>query len=69
MEGVEVLPISTRESGRAARRPANSVLENRALRQAHLELMPHWKVALGEYLQEIKQSGPFNTAQSSPRVS
>jgi len=58
MEGVEVVPISSDQSGRAARRPANSVLENRALKQAHLELMPHWKVALAEYLQEIKQSGP-----------
>ena len=57
VEGVQVLPISTAESGRAARRPANSVLENRALQQAHLELLPHWKVALAEYLDEIKQSG------------
>lgn len=57
VEGVEVLPISSAESGRAAQRPANSVLENRALRQAHLELMPHWKIALAEYLDEIKQSG------------
>ena len=57
VEGVEVLPISSGESGRAARRPANSVLENGALKRAHLELMPHWKVALAEYLDEIKQSG------------
>jgi len=57
VEGVEVLPISSRESGRAARRPANSVLENRALKEARLELMPHWKIALAEYLEEIKQSG------------
>jgi dTDP-4-dehydrorhamnose reductase len=57
VEGVQVLLISSNESGRAARRPANSVLENRALQQAHLELMPHWKVALAEYLEEIKQSG------------
>jgi dTDP-4-dehydrorhamnose reductase len=55
--GVEVLPISTGESGRAARRPANSVLANGALQEAHLELMPHWNVALAEYLKEIKQSG------------
>jgi len=56
VEGVQVLPISSGESGRTARRPANSVLENRALQQAHFELMPHWKVALAEYLDEIKQS-------------
>ena len=57
MKGVQVFPISSDELGRAARRPANSVLENRALKRAHLELMPHWKVALAEYLDEIKQSG------------
>ena len=55
--GVQVLPISSRESGRAAPRPANSVLENRALRLANLQLMPHWKVGLAEYLDEIRQSG------------
>ena len=57
VRGVEVLPISSDESGRAVRRPANSVLENRALKHIHLELMPYWKVALAEYLDEIKQSG------------
>jgi dTDP-4-dehydrorhamnose reductase len=57
VEGVQVLAISSDQLGRAARRPANSVLENRALKQAHLELMPHWKVALAEYLDEIKKSG------------
>jgi len=57
VQGVEVLAIPSDDSGRAARRPANSVLENRALMQAHFELMPHWKVALAEYLDEIKQSG------------
>jgi dTDP-4-dehydrorhamnose reductase len=54
---VRVLPISSNESGRAARRPANSVLANRALMRAHLELMPHWRVALAEYFEEIKRSG------------
>lgn len=33
------------------------MLENRALTQAHLDLLPHWKVALAEYIDEIKQSG------------
>jgi len=55
MEGVEVLPISTSESGRAARRPANSVLENRALMEAQLGLMPHWRLALADYLDEIRR--------------
>ena len=57
LEGVQVLPISTAESGRPAPRPANSMLENRALQQARLDLLPHWKVALAEYIDEIKQSG------------
>lgn len=57
VKGVEVLPISSAELGRAARRPANSVMENGALKQAHMELMPHWKTALAEFLDEIKQSG------------
>jgi dTDP-4-dehydrorhamnose reductase len=57
LEGVQVLPISSGEYGQAARRPANSVLENQTLKRAHMELMPHWKAALAEYLDEIKQSG------------
>jgi dTDP-4-dehydrorhamnose reductase len=67
VQGVEVFPISSDESGRAARRPANSVLENRALKQAHLELMPHWKVALTEYLDEIKQSCHARDFEESKR--
>jgi len=57
VDGVQVIPISSDESGRAARRPANSVLENRGLKLAHLGLLPHWKTALAEYLDELKQSG------------
>jgi dTDP-4-dehydrorhamnose reductase len=67
LEGVEVLPITSDESGRAARRPANSVLENRALKQAHLELMPHWKVALAEYLDEIRRTGRGRDFEESKR--
>jgi dTDP-4-dehydrorhamnose reductase len=67
VEGVQVLPISSGEADRAARRPANSVLENRALKQAHLELMPHWKVALAEYLDEIKRSSEARDFEESKR--
>jgi len=56
VEGAEVLPIKSHESGRAAPRPANSVLENRALQTAGLGLMPHWEIALTEYFGEIRQS-------------
>ncbi len=41
------------------------MLENRALKQTHLELMPHWKVALAEYLDEIKQSGQARDIEES----
>jgi len=67
VEGVQVLPISSDQLGRAARRPANSLLENRALKQAHLELLPHWKVALAEYLEEIKQSGQARDFEEAKR--
>ena len=63
LDGVEVVPIPSCESGRAAPRPANSVLENRALQAAGIGLMPHWKVALTEYLDEIKKSGPTRDFQ------
>jgi hypothetical protein len=43
------------------------VLENRALKQAHLELMPHWKVALAEYLDEIKRSSQARDFEESKR--
>jgi dTDP-4-dehydrorhamnose reductase len=53
---VQVLPISSKDSGRTARRPMNSVLENWALKRIGLKLMPDWKAALGEYLQEISRA-------------
>jgi dTDP-4-dehydrorhamnose reductase len=49
---VRVVPISTEESGRRARRPAYSVLENRRLIEAHLGALPHWTEGLGHYLKE-----------------
>jgi dTDP-4-dehydrorhamnose reductase len=57
IRGARVIPISTAESGRAARRPANSVLENQRLRLMHMALLPHWKSALAEYLDELKRRG------------
>lgn len=43
-------PQSTAEAGRAARRPPYSVLHNRNLQRLGLDLMPHWRDALGGYL-------------------
>ena len=60
VEGVEVVPITSRESGRPARRPANSVLANRALPCAGVELLPHWKEGLAACLDEIRNSDAMN---------
>lgn len=53
-EDVHLESISSSESGRLANRPLNSVLENGALRALGVELMPHWKAGLAEYLNEIR---------------
>ena len=47
-------PITSEELERAARRPPNSVLENRALKQEGLEPLRPWEEALSEYLQKSK---------------
>jgi dTDP-4-dehydrorhamnose reductase len=57
IRGGRVIPISSAECGRAARRPANSVLENQRLSLMRMALLPHWKAALGEYLDELKGGG------------
>ncbi len=55
---VVLRPIRTEETGRAARRPSNSALENRALRLEGLEPMRSWEEALADYLanSEIMES-------------
>ena len=57
IQGVQVIPISSAECGRAARRPTNSVLENQRLALTRMALLPHWKAALAEYLDELKRGG------------
>jgi len=42
-------PCASREYPRPAPRPANSVLENRLLNLAGLDLMPHWQDAFSQY--------------------
>jgi dTDP-4-dehydrorhamnose reductase len=45
----KVRPCASREYPRPAPRPANSVLENRLLNLAGLDLMPHWQDAFSQY--------------------
>ncbi len=48
----EVVPCTTSEVPRPAPRPANSVLENKRLKQLGLNIMPQWEQGLQEYLKE-----------------
>jgi len=45
-----VEPIHARDWKSPTRRPANSVLENRALSELGLDVMPEWRDALARYL-------------------
>jgi dTDP-4-dehydrorhamnose reductase len=50
LHDIIIEPIPSVELGRAAIRPSNSVLENRALRMEDLEPLRPWEEALSEYL-------------------
>lgn len=54
---VDLTPITSREFGAKATRPAYSVLANEALTRAGLDPMPHWSQGLADYLTG-KRSGP-----------
>jgi dTDP-4-dehydrorhamnose reductase len=49
-------PCATREYPRPAVRPANSVLENRLLRLAGLDLMPAWQEAFSAYWERFGET-------------
>ncbi len=48
-----VQPITTAELSRRARRPANSVLDNAALRREGIALLPHWRESLPQLVNDI----------------
>lgn len=49
----QVTPITSAEFGAPARRPAYSVLENRALRHLGIDRMRDWHAALAEYIRLV----------------
>jgi len=51
---VNIVPCTTKEFPRPAKRPANSVLENKQLKKLNLNIMPHWEHGLRDYLEEEK---------------
>ncbi len=53
LKDVHVMPSSSDECPRLARRPANSVLENHCLSLTHMGLLPHWKAALADYIGQL----------------
>jgi len=53
---VRVVPVTSAEFPRPAKRPANSVLENFLLRIQGLDLMPPWEESLASNILEIKEA-------------
>ncbi|ABK14741.1 dTDP-4-dehydrorhamnose reductase [Methanothrix thermoacetophila] len=50
---LRVVPVSTSEFPRPARRPANSVLDNLLLRVQGMDIMPHWRDSLRDHISEV----------------
>lgn len=53
-KATEVIPVTTEEYGAAAKRPANSVLDNKRLRDNFGYQMADWENALKKYLKDRK---------------
>jgi len=52
----QVQPCTTAEFPRPAPRPANSVLENSALKKLGLNLMTHWKEAFADFMRDEQRN-------------
>jgi dTDP-4-dehydrorhamnose reductase len=58
-ESIRVLPVTSAQFPRPARRPAYSVLSPKSLNQYGIT-MRHWKEALPDYLKGLRQVGKLN---------
>jgi dTDP-4-dehydrorhamnose reductase len=56
---IRVLPISTADAARPARRPVYSILSSAALNSRGIHL-PSWQDAVGVYLKELREKGKLN---------
>lgn len=50
---VKVVPVSSSEFPRPARRPRNSVLDNLLLRVQGMDIMPHWRDSLRDHIDDV----------------
>jgi len=51
----KVIPCSTKEYPTQARRPANSILENKRLKQEGINLMNHWENDLEQFFSKFRE--------------
>jgi len=51
---VQVLPVTTEQFPRPAKRPAYSVMEHTAIRANHFDDLPHWRDGLERFLAQVK---------------
>jgi dTDP-4-dehydrorhamnose reductase len=57
---VPILPVSTQEYGARASRPGFSVLAHSKLESAGMDDMPHWRHALGRYLELVRAAAAIS---------